>query len=721
MSIIDAIDQRRLKDAIDRLKTMAKSLTRSDLIDELYGIETTYRSMLRYNLEGVADPSRDSFYLQIVSSLYALADKVSDLLLQQHTGLHIYSIRKELANTSLSQVLEEYEEAVDVLELKRLTHPEDSGGIEYYNSQLKVFNYLWSVELSTGDYNLITPLFESSKVAWQDKALFVSAIWLSMANRFCALRASLLIKLCVHPDVRVACRARVSLLLSLFQHGNRWDIDQKLKSQLSTLMGQKNMEELMFQTLVNIVRTRETDLIAKKMREKILPELLKAQPTIREKLNLDNLLGDKFTEGKNPDWEDMFSNEPEFLSKLEEITKWQMEGADVFMSTFKGLKHYPFFNNVANWFLPYYANQPQLVEAIKNEPDVFKKGDLISSLSETTLLCNSDKYSFMLSITQLPPSQKEMMSSMYSSELGQMKEIRDDEQLTSPFKKEGMLANQYIQDLYRFFKVFPRHREFEDIFNSIFDVQNKWFFGLVVPDRGRKVQLAEFFFNKDFYTDAISIYEHLQGTGDDDIAIIQKIAYCHQQNGEWDKALKSYMHADLLSGNNHWTKKKIALCYLKQGNVNKALEYYHIAEKLQPDNLHTKVSIANCYLDLKNFDAALKYFFEVEYLEPGNTNVRRPIAWCCFVAGKFDQAEKYYQKVIADGESKHDLLNLSHVYWCSNRRKDAVNSYGKALAMFDSKEAFLEAFHADEEYLIANGVAEEDLPIMVDQVFYIAD
>lgn len=65
--IVTAIDQRRLKDAIDQLHGLVKSSLRSNLIDDLYNIETTYKTMLRYNLEGTTDPQRDEVYLHIVS------------------------------------------------------------------------------------------------------------------------------------------------------------------------------------------------------------------------------------------------------------------------------------------------------------------------------------------------------------------------------------------------------------------------------------------------------------------------------------------------------------------------------------------------------------------------------------------------------------------------------------------------------------------------------
>jgi len=47
-------------------------------------------------------------------------------------------------------------------------------------------------------------------------------------------------------------------------------------------------------------------------------------------------------EEKNPDWAEMFSDSEEIFKTMEELTKLQMEGADVYMSAFANMKHFDF-------------------------------------------------------------------------------------------------------------------------------------------------------------------------------------------------------------------------------------------------------------------------------------------------------------------------------------------------------------------------------------------
>ena len=66
----------------------------------------------------------------------------------------------------------------------------------------------------------------------------------------------------------------------------------------------------------------------------------------------------------NPDWEDAFEKSG-LGDKLREMNELQLEGADVYMSTFAALKNYPFFREVHNWFYPFSKQQSNVLKAMK--------------------------------------------------------------------------------------------------------------------------------------------------------------------------------------------------------------------------------------------------------------------------------------------------------------------------------------------------------------------
>ena len=53
---------------------------------------------------------------------------------------------------------------------------------------------------------------------------------------------------------------------------------------------------------------------------------------------------DEEKDDRNPDWENVFEHSA-LGDKLREINELQMEGADVYMSTFAPLKNFPFLKN----------------------------------------------------------------------------------------------------------------------------------------------------------------------------------------------------------------------------------------------------------------------------------------------------------------------------------------------------------------------------------------
>ena len=128
--------------------------------------------------------------------------------------------------------------------------------------------------------------------------------------------------------------------------------------------------------------------------------------------------------------------------KLKELTDLQMEGADVFMSTFSHLKSFPFFQSIQNWFLPLDPDHTALSGLFPGSGgEMFKK-----MISASVLLCNSDKYSFCLSLSQVPDSQRNLMMGQFSAENAAIQEMANEELMRKEISREN-ISNRYIQDL----------------------------------------------------------------------------------------------------------------------------------------------------------------------------------------------------------------------------------------------------------------------------------
>jgi tetratricopeptide (TPR) repeat protein len=312
-----------------------------------------------------------------------------------------------------------------------------------------------------------------------------------------------------------------------------------------------------------------------------------------------------------------------------------------------------------------------------------------------------------------------MMLKVFRMELEGLEQLNSEDSGTDPYKNFRMFATQYLQDLYRFFKLSPYKKEFEDVFSGKLDIYNSEFFRLSGNASEAEAGLADYFFSKNFYDDALELFLKQVNVRPDDSQLYEKIGYCYQEADFFDEALKYYKRAELID-RKVWTIKKIGLCLRRLGKNEEALEYYLQAADMEPENIHTIIMTAHCYLDLKEYNSALKYYFRIEYMDPGNIKILRPIAWCYFALGRFDDSEKYYERLSAEKLSAHDFINKGHLALCQGNKKDAVDCYKQSIISGEiSREDFMGIFSEDKPLLISNGVNPDDLPILLDYLFFI--
>jgi tetratricopeptide (TPR) repeat protein len=520
-------------------------------------------------------------------------------------------------------------------------------------------------------------------------------------------------------EPQVMERALSGLILNLHYHNGRILLYPEITEMVRKISQNNVFREHCRIIVLQTIRSRETEKLGKKLHDEILPQVAKLKPMIEEKLDLDNILPKDINEEKNPDWSKMFSDSEEIFKTMEDLTKLQMEGADVYMSAFANMKHFDFFKNFMNWFVPFYPDHETVNEIYKDEILGPGTNELSEALYKTPFICNSDKYSLLLNLKYLPSTQKSMMLKVFRMELEGLQQLNEDEAMTDPYKSFRTNVTQYLQDLYRFFKLSPYKKEFEDLFTENLDIHNSEFFRMTCNATDAEAGLADYFFSKNFYDDALSLFLKQVSTKPSDVQLYEKIGYCYQETGNFEEALKFYMRAELID-RKAWTIKKTGLCLRRLGRNEEALEYYLQACDMEPDNIHTIIMTAHCYLDLKEYESALKYYFRVEYNEPGNLKILRPIAFCYFALGRFDDSERYYDRLSAGMLNPHDFINIGHLALCKGKKREAIDYYSKSIMSGElSKDQFMAIFSEDQGLLIELGVNPEDLPILLDYLLFI--
>ena len=716
-----SLEQKRLKNTFDLLTQPIVELQNWQLDEKKKELETTYKFMLRYLTQGVEDPKQHLIYKDLLRSCYKLADMTVSQLNTKYSPGCFYDKKRALlnlpSNNSITSLLTSFEDVEGKISLTGLLEEGEEKEIRIKalekvkeNISINLFYEIWlNEQLTTEDTEALNDFIKSNIHSHVIICLIISALTLGTQFIFDENKALLLMQACERQPESVRQRALIGLLLFLKKYDDRLSIYPQLLNRLEYLSESDEFRNNVRDILLQFILSRETEKITKKIQEEIIPEMMKISPELRDKIKLDDLMGETGIEDKNPEWANIIGDTG-LEDKLKEFTDLQMEGADIMHSSFAHLKTYPFFNELSNWFIPFYSKNSAVSENDNKE--------LSKTLIESSLLCDSDKYSLFFSIASMPDEYKKMMVGQFAAESDAVKEFQKEE-LPGSNKLSLTLSKQYIQDLYRFFKIHPRKKDFEDIFKEKSDYIYSKNIGSIVSDSESLTIIGEYYFNRNYYEEALYVFNQLIDEGIASDTIYQKKGYCLQKTGNIEAALESYLKAELLNGSSSWTTKKIAYCYRILKKPGEALEYYRKVEQINPDNLSVQLSIGHCFLELKDYTEALKCYFKVEYLDKNGERAWRPIAWCSFLTEKYEQARSYFEKIIENGAEAQDFLNCGHTQFVMGDIGKALECYKSAFIRFDnSMEKFNEAFNPDIPELLSAGINPEYIPLMLDRMIY---
>ncbi|MDE6801381.1 MAG: tetratricopeptide repeat protein, partial [Muribaculaceae bacterium] len=503
----------------------------------------------------------------------------------------------------------------------------------------ELFDALWvTFPLSTADYEAIASALESEVYPDYFKQLIINGIMLGALEFYDSRRVQLLARVYYSYGEKLAPIALVAQLLILYKYRNR-TLDKQAVDAIKLMPDNPKWHSDLREAFLELVRARDTERITRKMTEEVIPEMMKLRPELNRKFKDLSEMADAAEMEENPEWQEMLEKSG-IADRLKELTEIQLEGGDVFMSTFAHLKSFSFFNEIANWFLPFHSDY-SLVSSMPDE-----LADVARLIENTSVFCNSDKYSFVLSLQSIPQSQRALMKSQLNAQLDGMLEMQR-EAFDEAHSSRRSIMNRYVQDLYRFFKLYSRKGEFHDPFVSDLNL-------VTIPALHGQFQgsdtlkaIAEFYFRHKYFGDATDIFKIIEENSHPDGQLFEKMGYCYERTGNIDEALRYYEQAELLDAQSVWTLRHIARCYRLLGQPAKALDYYRrVAEKEQGgESLQTVIAMGNCYLDMAKWEDASKLYFKARYLDEKSKRVVRPLAWALLMQKDLKRATELNDEV----------------------------------------------------------------------------
>ncbi len=705
--IIGSLDSKELKNAFDSIQALISGSRELSFQDKLNELQDTYKYMLRYRIEGAKDPMQEQIYNKIQTSSYELADRIRHKALAVESPLAFYSRRRSLKvqpNVTFEN-----------LHLQLSKHYATGNNAEYDAILMVLFNKIWvSDPFTVEEAFVIKNILFDNELPFTTGCQIVSSLMLGLQAAFDLEKLMLLFDAAGHENEEIKVRALISILLTLYVYRKRTALYPQIINRLDALSETPGFTKAIRTITLRFILARETEKITRKLQNEIIPEMMKLSPKISNKINLKDITPEQLGEEMNPEWENIFADSS-LGKKMEEFSELQQEGADVMHSTFVHLKSFPFFRELSNWLLPFTTEHSSFGDRF-NQNNGEKQ--MLDSMTLAAFMCNSDKYSLYFSMMQLPEEAKKMMMNQFGSQASEMIQ-QNKEELISKRGKLETITGQYIQDLYRFFKIYPGHLDFNDIFTMPLDFHNLSILRPYISDEESLSSIAEYYLRKNYFSDALTIFNQLAETNQESDILFQKIGYCKQMNDDLQGALEAYLRADLLNPGSKWVIRRIAGCYRSLKEPEEALKYYRRYEKLNPDNLSITISIGHCYLELRNYSEALKCFYKVDYLD-SNNKAWRPIAWCSFLTGKYDQARNYYKKILANQPNTQDLLNAGHTEWALQNIKGAIEFYRQAVEKENGDfYKFQEEFNQDIPDLIVAGIEDTEISLMIDQLRYV--
>lgn len=725
--ILICLSKKELKEAFEILTKLVVNTQDWKTTETLNQLESNYKYMLHYIFQGIKDPERDKVYNSLIQSLYELTDDVTDELLLLESPNYFYErLRLDaLKNKNITDFHTKLKELTSSLSLIDLLESGDEKNSQTREIAVKrermgvdLFNVIYtSPRAKKSNYEEYIQFLNSYDISTREKCIFISALTLNIFHRFDAFKVQILLDAATSETELIRARAIVGLVVILQMYDNRWSLYPELQNRLETLSEDDNFKKAILRVIIQLIRSRDTERISKKLSEEIIPQMMKFSNRAGKKISMDDLMGETDFMDKNPEWQKELE-ESGLSKKLQEYSELQMEGADVFHSTFSSLKSFPFFSEMSNWFLPFDRTYSEISELF---PHTDKDNLLNMAIVDSGHMCNSDKYSFSLSLLQIPSSQREMMMTKMGAESEEVKRMQQDAKALNPTINEEVISNQYIQDLYRFYKLNPRRENFFDIFKLSLNFYEKKALLPLISDTNSMQQIANYCFDKNNFDVALSIFQLIVKRGNDTDSIWQKIGYCQQMLNNNSEALEAYLRSDLLASGKSWTLRRIAQLYRTLNQPQEALDYFEKAKQITPDNLSLELNIGHCHLELGDYESALNCYFKVEMLDSKSNKAHRPIAWTAFLLKKYDISQKYYDKILLNKPTLHDYLNAGHLELAMNKGKKALEHYRDAALLADNMDHFMSLVLEDKNTLIANGVEEEIFPYLFDKIKYILD
>lgn len=685
--------------------------------DEYQAIVDDYQLMVEYMTKGYHDEERDILYQKLLHRVYRLIRNLEISWRCKNVGVYVAAFRKtdrlNMSYAFIQQVLEHYvsDTAMLSLEPKNIRHERSNALYQRHALFMeRLFNALFiSLQWNSADKQFYTRLLLSPTVDTNDQLLIVSAISLACINvydihKFTTLYAT-------YRQTTNEClrqRALVGLILSIDSYQTFANEQQHIISALT--QEERQVKELL-QIQMELFYCMNAEDDQRKIQDDIMPTLMKNNRFSISRYGITEKDDDPLEDILNPNASDRAMEEIE--ASIHKMMNMQKAGSDIYFGGFRQMKSFHFFQEMANWFCPFYIEHPELQSIYDNA----ESRQFLQMLLSQGTFCDSDKYSLSFAMSrmmnQLPAGIREAMKSKES--FGPM--LSDEETATPAF-----IRRKYMQDLYRFFRLYSSRKDLENPFESdeVTNEMSAFFFHTLNVEDPQfdtyKTELGLFLLKQKRYKELHRLIAAYEAPSDTNYLYLKAMSLIKQQQEQ-----QAFQLLEDSRSNGHDVRmlKLYARLAMVTNHYQQAADSYAQLSELNPTHKHYILNQALALLHLDRKQEAVEKVYQCDLLEPADVQVKRVLAWVLLNSGKIEQADATYHQLLAGTPTGEDYVNAAYCKWIQGDVATAVDFFMTARNQDSDEHAgdrLVRTIRADQALLTSAGISETDILLMTDIV-----
>ena len=713
--VINSLIEKRLTNAIEYLDQLYE---RPSLIGygEFETIKADYLLMVDYMRRGFADNQRESLYLTLLQRLYRVAAnlEISWRCKNISAWINAFHVADHL-NTShdfIRTVLETFVSDVAMLSLQ----PEEvriQKSTELYERHQLFINRLFNALLTScqwtdDDCLFYTDLLLSPTVVSSDQQVLVSAISLSAMNQFDINKFKTLTNIYQRAtDEHVRQRALVGWVLSIFEG---MDIFPEQEIIIRKICDNPAFTRELLTLQIQSFYSKDAEKDNDKIQRDIMPDIMRNSNLTIDRIGIIEKEEDAVENILNQDADEKRMEQLE--EKVRKMADMHKQGSDIYFGGFSHMKRFPFFNDMINWFTPFYLEHPSLCSVSSKLGDTM----FLNALMERSNFCESDKYSFAFAIEQIADQLPNNIKNVINSDaaFGSLVQSDDKEDAFS-------IRRTYLQDLYRFFRLYDKAGDFinpfEDNGKGDFISDSFFFTYKCFEESGLddvKLRLAMHLYKHQKTMELAELLTTFQSS-DPRFSIL--IGYTNINLGKADAAYKYFDDALIADPDNRWALKGKARAALINEDYDLAEEVYGLLLNLEPG--HKGYTMKRCVALLKmgKFSEVREELFRLDYQYPDDMNVKRLLAWAMLSDDNLEKASQLYDTLLSECPVHEDYINAGYCQWAMGNIERAVEYFRDWMARSGGDtEQLLKEFRRDTDTLSKYNISETDEYLMLSLV-----